>query len=172
MTNKTVNHYITNVPNNLLPGSYDTELTSIIENDSKIAITAKFIGNTTETLEELTEIWRSSKLAEQEANRERLSAEARILELCHDQIKEKGTTNLPTGIKIVTSFTEKWDQESIAERYNDWCSDLPFPFKTEFKPIKELMDVISENEPSVFGEIQAALTLSPSKPSFSYVERK
>lgn len=129
-----------------------------------------------ETLVELTEAWITSKIIEQEANRERLSIEARILELCKDKIVEKGTTNLSTGLKVATGFTERWDQESLNYMYDTFTDDerKRFPFKREFKPSNEKIKILKEDVTAggLWDFISKSLTISPSKPSFSYMEKK
>lgn len=126
----------------------------------------KNIHNKIDELSELTTLWLDAKKSEQDANRERLSVEARILELV--TLKDKGTNNLETGLKIVTGYTEKWDQEFISDAASNWTSELPFPFKTEFKPVKALLDVIESADAGKYRALQKALTLTPSKPSFSF----
>lgn len=126
----------------------------------------------TETLEELTFQWKSAKNAEQVANMLRLQIEQKVLELCGSELKDKGTNNLKTGLKVVTGYTEKWDNDALRDIRNMWCSNYSFPFREEFKPTRASLEFIEENDKAAFEEIQEALTVSPSKPSFSYVEPK
>ncbi len=121
-------------------------------------------------LQQLTDEWIKAKYDEQGANSLRLNIEAAILDLCKNTLKDKGTNNLDTGLKIVTGYTEKWDQQAIDDAANAWGSALPFPFQTQYKPVKALLDIVEATDAPKFRELQKAMTLSPSKPSFSFKE--
>ncbi len=120
------------------------------------------------TIGELTEGWLLAKKVEQDANQRRLTIERQIVALC--ELPEKGTTTLPTGLKVVTGYTEKWDQQVLDDAAGNWTSELPFPFKTEYKPVKALLDIIEVNDTHKYKELQKAVTVTPSKPSFSFKE--
>ena len=119
-------------------------------------------------LQQLTDDWNQYKANEQHFNRMRLKVEVEILKLVKGDLKEKGTNTLETGLKVVTDYTEKWDQEAITAI--EWDSTLPFPFKTEYKPVKALLDIVKASDIPKYVQLQKALTLTPCKPSFSYKE--
>jgi len=121
-------------------------------------------------LEELTNEWREAKSLEQEANRRRLAAEEKILKLCSDKIKNSGTTKLNTGIKVVRRTVQEWDQLELVSIYKQFNNKSLFPFKTEFKPVREKISIIQENNPDLWNMVQSALTTKEAKPAFSYGE--
>jgi hypothetical protein len=119
-------------------------------------------------LEELTEQWLDYKKQEKNANQNRLYVESLILELCDSNVPKKGTMTLPHNIKVTTGFTEKWDQSRLQDIKKSWTANVPFPFKDELKPVSEALKVVRSITPSLGKEIDTALTVSPSKPYFSY----
>lgn len=119
-------------------------------------------------LQNLTQEWIEAKVDEKEANTRRLSAEAHILELCKNQIKITGTTNLSTGLKIVCGFTEKWCQDTLVKLHAIWPKKVKFPFRTEYKPMNGNISELKEDMPELANMLNDALTVSASKPSFSF----
>lgn len=102
-----------------------------------------------------------------------LDAESAIYLAAQSKLPEKGTTNF-TGVKIVTGFYEKWNQEKLKEIETTWPrkSNLPFPFKREFKADGTAISYIRENSKEAYDALADALVLTPSKPSFKLVEAK
>lgn len=118
-------------------------------------------------LELLTIAWLAEKNKEAEANAERIRIESRIYELTQNDLPEKGTHTLPTGMKIVTGYAESWDEDVLNTAYQNWQAPLPFPFKGQWKPDAKQITYIRENCPELYRLIQPALTLKPKKPAFS-----
>jgi hypothetical protein len=116
---------------------------------------------------ELADAWRQAKADERDAARRRLEIETAILQIKSHELPEKGTTNLACGMKIVTSFTESWDQERLNQAYQNWPANVAFPFKGEWKPDGKAIAYLRENIPNLYAAISPALTLRPSRPSFS-----
>ena len=114
-----------------------------------------------------------AKLKAEEAavRAERIKTEQEIVGLLADELKEHGTTNIH-GLKIVTGYNRKWDQEQLAELVARQIPIKLFPFKTEYKEDRAKSKYIENNEPEVWAEIQKALTLTPKKPSVSIIEQK
>lgn len=123
-------------------------------------------------LEMLTSAWKDAKAAEDAANARRIEIESRIYELTQKDLPEKGTHTLPTGMKIVTGFSESWDENAINEAYQKWQAPLPFPFKGQWKPDAKQITYVRENCPELYALIQPALTLKPKKPAFSIPAEK
>lgn len=94
-------------------------------------------------------------------------AESAIYLAVGDRIPEKGTIHV-TGCKIVLGFYEKWNQIKLSEIENTWIrlSNLPFPFKREWKADSGMLKIVRENSPDGIKAIEEALTLTPRKPSF------
>lgn len=94
-------------------------------------------------------------------------AEAAIYIAAEAFLPEKGTTHV-TGVKIVTAVDEKWDQEMLPEIEKEWPqkSNLPFPFKKEYKAIGKDLTYIKENAKEAFALLEPALTSKPKKPAF------
>lgn len=119
-------------------------------------------------LELLTQAWQRAKADEEAANARRIAIESDIYQLVEDSLPDKGTTTLETGMKIVTGFTESWDQEKIADVQESlWPSDAPFPFKREWKPDGRAISSLRDYQPRLYQLIADCLTLKPRKPSFS-----
>jgi len=132
------------------------------------------LENNTE-YQELIHRWQGCKYREQYANSDRAQVERKILEITKNELKDKGTNNLPNNLQIVTGYSESYDQESIQRlkvKFDDGLSKLPyFPFKQEWKPnakqIAALKDVCGE----IFNqELSEALTIKPKKPTFKIKE--
>ena len=123
-------------------------------------------------LSTLTLQWQGAKHREREANVARIGIESRIYELVADQLPHKGTTTLDTGIKIVTGYSENWDQEEVQRAYETWPheSGVEFPFQGTWKPDGKAISYLRENYPDAYRLIQGALTLTPKKPAFSVKE--
>ena len=117
--------------------------------------------------EKLTARWRTAKKAVQAAQDHLLAIEVEIWNHEKHRLPPKGTTTLDTGLKIVTGFTEKWDQESLNKAYQGWEAPVPFPFKGEWKPDGKAISYLQQNLPEHYRTLQDALTISEKKPSFS-----
>lgn len=78
--------------------------------------------------EKLTARWRTAKKAVQAAQDHLLAIEVEIWNHEKHRLPPKGTTTLDTGLKIVTGFTEKWDQESLNKAYQGW--EAPYPSRS------------------------------------------
>jgi hypothetical protein len=100
-------------------------------------------------------------------------AEAAIYTAAESFLPEKGTTHV-TGVKIVTAVDEKWDQDKLAEIEKTWPrkSNLPFPFKKEFKADTKQITYLRENAVDAYAELEPALTSKPKKPSFTIEDDK
>lgn len=94
-------------------------------------------------------------------------AEAAIYTAGGNLIPEKGTVHF-TGVKVVTAFAEKWDDEGLAKAEAAWpsISNLPFPFKKVYKADGKAVTYLRENAKDAYDLIAKALTLTPRKPSF------
>jgi hypothetical protein len=119
------------------------------------------------TINELTTQWQQTKAALEAAQEAHLQSEIAIYEAVKDTLPDKGTTTLDTGLKIVTGYTESWDQEKLNEVYNAWDFPMAFPFKGEWKPDGKAVSYLREHAPQLYGKISYALTMKPKKPSFS-----
>lgn len=97
-----------------------------------------------------------------------INAESAIYEAGRAHIKETGTVHL-TGVKVETSFNEKWNQEKLVEIESTWArkANLAFPFKREWKPDGKALTYVKENAPEAFKVLQEALTSTPAKPAFT-----
>jgi len=122
-------------------------------------------------LERLTEAWKYAKEMEQHWNQERVQIESDIYELETKHLPEKGTYTTAEGMKIVTGYTEEWDQSTLAKAYHAWPLDrAKFPFISVFKPDSKTIGVLRESVPDLYAIIRPALTLKPKKPAFSLKE--
>lgn len=103
------------------------------------------------------------KIAEQNV----IDAESAIYTAAQSNIPEKGTIHV-TGCKIVTGFYEKWNQDTLIEIERTWArkSNLPFPFKQEWKADGKSISYIRDNAADAYAELVKALMLTPKKPSF------
>lgn len=88
-----------------------------------------------------------------------------------DKIPPKGTVHL-TGVKVATGYTDKWDQVKLAVIEGLWPSksNLPFPFKKEFKADGKAVSYIRDNTPEAYAILEDALTQTPKKPTFELEE--
>ncbi len=124
-------------------------------------------------LERLTEAWKYAKQMEQHWNEQRIQIESDIYELEAKNLPEKGTYTTVTGMKIVTGFTDEWDQSELTKAYQAWPIDqAKFPFASVFKPDGKTIAVLRESVPDLYAIIQPALTLKPKKPAFSMKAEK
>lgn len=117
--------------------------------------------------EKLTARWCTAKKAVQDAQDHLLAVEVEIWDHEKHRLPPKGTTTLDTDLKIVTGFTEKWDQESLNRAYQAWDAPVPFPFKGEWKPDGKALTYLKDNLPAHYKALQEALTLTDRKPGFS-----
>jgi hypothetical protein len=124
----------------------------------------------TDHLEELSSKWKEAKRREQEANALRISIESDIYSLVCGTLPDKGTTTLATGMKIVTGYSESWDQAALNSAYEIWPSNVPFPFKGEWKADGKAINYVRKHLPEDYALIRSALTLTPKKPAFSVKE--
>lgn len=94
-------------------------------------------------------------------------AESAIYIAAQSNLPEKGTTNFD-GVKIVTSFTEKWNDEELAVIETTWptVSNLAFPFKKTYKADGKSITYIRENAKASYDVLARALTVTPKKPVF------
>jgi hypothetical protein len=115
--------------------------------------------------------WNRTKAALQAAQEDHLQSEIAIYNEVEDQLPDRGTFQFG-DIKIVTGFTEKWDQAKLNEIYNVWDQPLKFPFKGEWKPDGKAISYLRENAPEAYRMLSDALTLTERKPLFSLKEHK
>jgi hypothetical protein len=121
-------------------------------------------------LSSLTEAWKLAKAAEAEANARRVAIESRIYELVADRLPDKGTATLETGMKVVTGFSEEWDQDQLRVIAEGWNARFPFPFLVTYKPDGKAVAYVRDMLPEVYALFRDALTLKPKKPAFSVKE--
>jgi hypothetical protein len=70
---------------------------------------------------QLCDKWRDAKARMEAAASEKYNIECELYELLKDEIPDKGTyTRKELGLKIVTGYTEKWDQETLATLATAW----------------------------------------------------
>jgi len=102
------------------------------------------------------------------AKKEVEAAESAIYTASESFRPEKGTTHV-TGVKIQTAFSSECDQPKLKALEAEWSkhSNLPFPFRTEFKPDNEAINYIRDNAKKAYDFLAAALTIKPKKPSFT-----
>lgn len=100
-------------------------------------------------------------------------AESAIYLAVEKLLPEKGTTHFE-GVKIVTKFYDKWDSSKLDEIEKEWSqkSNLPWPFKKEWKAEGKSITYLRENAPDNYNLISDALTLTPAKPSFTLAGEK
>jgi hypothetical protein len=120
--------------------------------------------NTSHTLEALTHKWADCKQREITAKDDRLNVEKEFNGITADY-PEEGNTKI-AGMKIETGFSRKWDQEKLRALQHR-IRDEFFPFKLEWKEDRAAARKIETDYPDLWLIIKAALTLTPSKPSFS-----
>lgn len=99
-------------------------------------------------------------------------AESAIYLAGKEFLPEKGTVNF-TGVKVRTSFYEKWDDLELAGIEQKWpeVSNLPFPFKKTYKADGKAISYIRENAKEAYALIEKALTTTPAKPSFELTDK-
>ena len=84
------------------------------------------------------------------------------------ELKTKGT-NTFGNLKIVTTETRKWEQEKLAE-FKSKMGNFTFPFKQEYKEVAADMKKLADTAPDLVKKMEAeCLTITPAKPSFSWV---
>lgn len=93
--------------------------------------------------------------------------------LAAGKLPEKGTVHCE-GVKISVGFYRKWSQEKLKEIETTWVrkSNLPFPFKREFKEDAKAVSYIEENAKEAYDVLAEALTLTPRKPSFEITDKE
>ncbi len=122
-------------------------------------------------LVDLKDQLKEAKTAEKQANTRRINIESAIYEIVKGELVAKGTNNfVDAGLKIVTGFTEKWDQEQLIEARDLWKHNIAFPFKAELKPVAKDISYLKEHAPEAYKEIEQALTLTERKPTFTVVD--
>lgn len=118
-------------------------------------------------IEFLTQAWIATKANLAAAQEAHLRSEIALYNAVKERLPEKGTTTLETGLKIVTGYAEKWDQERLSEIYNAWDEAVKFPFKGEWKPDGKAISYLRENAPQAYKKLSEALTMAEKKPEFS-----
>lgn len=118
----------------------------------------------THNLETLAEQWLEAKKKEDDAKNYRLQIEKEFLKLAN--LKPEGTNHV-AGLKIVTGYTQTWDQVKLGGFLSD-CPLPMMPFKTELKPDSARMKVFQEEYSGIYKAMaEAAMTLKEKKPTFS-----
>ena len=120
----------------------------------------------------LTARWQETKATLEAAQAAHLQSEVDLYNAVRADLPSKGTLTLDTGLKIVTGFTEKWDQEKLGEIYNAWDAPVKFPFKGEWKPDGKAISYLRENAPDAYRKLSDALTMTEKKPAFSMKTEK
>lgn len=123
---------------------------------------------TTPKLEKLANQWIEAKQEEQKAETKRLGIEAQIIAAAGKAIPTKGTCHVGP-LKIVTGFTDKWDQDALDLVDAKWLKKWPiFPFKSEWKPANGEINYLKENLPEAYAALKPALIETKAKkPAFS-----
>ena len=115
----------------------------------------------------LSENLRIAKSELEAAKKKVEDAEGLIYLAAKPHLQDKGTTHV-TGVKIVTGFYEKWNDDQLAELEQRWptISNVAFPFKKTFKADGKSITYLRENAKATYDVLADALTLTPKKPSF------
>lgn len=116
---------------------------------------------------QLSENLRIAKAKFAVAKKEVEDCEIAIYNAAEKSLPEKGTAHV-TGVKIVTGYTEKWDDDALAIIEQTWAqtSNLAFPFKKTYKPDGKSITCLRENAEVAYKILAVALTVTPKKPSF------
>ena len=120
---------------------------------------------------QLVENLRVAKKNAEAANQALVDAQFAIFESVKAQLPEKGTTYFD-GVKVVTGFYEKWEQDKLKEIQASWQSNIAFPFKTELKADAVSLRYVKENAPDAYAKIAEALTLTDKKPTFDLTDKE
>lgn len=124
------------------------------------------------TLDTLAERLAVARQAESAARDRRIELEQMIC--THPdvapQLTDEGTVTVGT-LKVRTGFTRSWDQKALDAISVDVAEEY-WPFKAEWKEDRKAARVIEERFPDLWEAIRGALTLKPSKPAVTIVERK
>ena len=115
----------------------------------------------------LTSLYQAKK-AEAIAKAERVSLEAKIVNLYKDRLKPEGTTNVD-GIKFVTKFNRKWDDNKLTEISQKIKPEF-WPFSVSYNESRSESKSLQSMAPELWDSISAALTLTPAKTSISIIE--
>lgn len=123
----------------------------------------------------LSEDLSSAKAEAEVAKRKVAAAEDAICEALVKSVgkmPEKGTIH-GTGITVETSFNDKWDQEKLNEIEQTWSrkSNMPFPFKREWKADGKSISDIRDNAADAYKVLSDALTRTPAKPAFTLEQK-
>lgn len=117
---------------------------------------------------ELEVAWLQAKNKEDDAKRERLSIEEKILE----QIEKAETGTIPFGnLRVSFGYTEKWDDDGL-RGLSEKVKPEYFPFKTTYKCDKKKLDVLKDIQPALHDKLSEYLTLIPRKPAFKVYGEK
>ena len=121
---------------------------------------------------QLVENLRSAKANQAVADQAVEDAESAIYLAVKDKLPEAGTTYFE-GCKIVTKFYDKWHQEKLTEIERTWVrhSNLPFPFRKEWKADGKAISYLRDNVKDAYSKLEEALTLTPAKPAFSLTDK-
>lgn len=123
-------------------------------------------GSGMRDLKELMNDWKEYKKLENSVNAQRIATEAEIYKLMMKTTKfpMEGTTNHEEGglkLKVVNKLSYSVDQEIAAT--------MPHLFKQKFEYSKTLLKGLDDTQVAMLNE---AVTVKPSKPSFSVEEVK
>tara|TARA_R110000803_G_scaffold28011_10_gene65137 strand:+ start:6009 stop:6404 length:396 start_codon:yes stop_codon:yes gene_type:complete len=114
-------------------------------------------------LDALSAQWKECKREEKEANVKRLAVEKEFAEIL--DIPEDGILKV-AGMKIHTGYTRKWDQEKLLKLQAEIRAEF-FPFESTLKENRAVAKHVEKEFPDLWALIADALTLTPSKASFS-----
>lgn len=121
------------------------------------------------SISELETFWSLSKIIEDEAKADRLSAE-KLLIAALGSLPDTGTTKTER-LKITTGLARSYDQAMLRQVADDVPPAL-WPFETTFKEVRDGVRFIEQNEPDVWAKIRPALTIKPKKPAFALLPVK
>ena len=117
-------------------------------------------------LQSLAVEWNGCKQAVKEAQARLLQAEIAIYEAVKTELPEKGTSTFGP-IKVVTGFTESYDQSALNIAYEQWPDGIPFPFMGEWKPDGKQLSYLRDHRPELYDRLTSAITIKPKKPAFA-----
>lgn len=121
-----------------------------------------------DTLEELSNQWFDAKKREEQANRDRIAIEARILQVHPGRQEGAETVELENGMKLV--ITGKLTYKADIAQLIELCAGLPEhmrPIKVETKLDESAAKKLRAEVPAAWALIAPAITVSPAKTSIT-----
>jgi hypothetical protein len=119
-----------------------------------------------EALAEFTAEWKQAKDRERAAEADRLIAESEIVDALGHRLPPQGTVWV-NSLRIITGFTDKWDQERLASIAAKWSGEIGFPFVRVWQADGKAVDFIRARFPKLYQKLNPALERTARKPYFS-----